>query len=71
MIIIGEKINGTIPSVGHAIAEKNEAFIKDLAIRQSEAGVDYIDLCAGVNPDIEADTLIWLMGIIQQSVETS
>jgi 5-methyltetrahydrofolate--homocysteine methyltransferase len=29
MIIIGEKINGSIPSMAKAIAEKNEAHIKE------------------------------------------
>ena len=32
MIIIGEKVNGSIPSVGKAIAAKDEDFIKNLAI---------------------------------------
>ncbi len=30
MIIIGEKINGAIPSVGKAIEERNEDWIIDL-----------------------------------------
>jgi 5-methyltetrahydrofolate--homocysteine methyltransferase len=33
MIIIGEKINGAIPATGRAIADRNEAHIRDLAIR--------------------------------------
>ena len=48
MIIIGEKINGAIPSVAKAIAEKDEEWIRDLAKRQSEAGADYIDVCSSV-----------------------
>jgi 5-methyltetrahydrofolate--homocysteine methyltransferase len=31
MIIIGEKINGSIPSAGKAIAAKDEAAIRNLA----------------------------------------
>jgi hypothetical protein len=31
MIIIGEKINGSIPKTAAAIAEKNEKYIKSLA----------------------------------------
>ena len=31
MIIIGEKINGSIPSVAEAIANKDAEFIKDRA----------------------------------------
>ena len=40
MIIIGEKINGTIPSVKRAIEQKDEEFIRNLAIKLVEAGAD-------------------------------
>jgi 5-methyltetrahydrofolate--homocysteine methyltransferase len=69
MIIIGEKINGTIPSVEKAIQEKDEQLIRDLAVRQTEAGADYIDVCAGTIPDIEIETLKWLMDIVQDAVD--
>lgn len=65
MIIIGEKINGSIPSVAAAIAEKNEEHIKNLAIAQSEAGADYIDVCASVDDDIEVETMKWLIDLVQ------
>ena len=70
MIIIGEKINGTIPKVGQAIAEKNAAFIRDLAVRQAEAGANFIDVCASTAPELEEETLIWLMNIVQDAVDT-
>ena len=38
MKIIGEKINGTRKRVAQAIAERDAAFIADLAQRQVEAG---------------------------------
>ena len=69
MIIIGEKINGTIPSVKKAIEARDEEFIRNLAIRQAEAGADYIDVCAGTAPDIEVETLKWLMDIVQDAVD--
>ena len=37
MIIIGEKINGIIPSVKKAIKERDEEFIRELAVKQSKA----------------------------------
>ncbi|KGK91318.1 methyltetrahydrofolate:corrinoid methyltransferase [Desulfosporosinus sp. HMP52] len=70
MIIIGEKINGTIPSVKKAIEQKDEEFIRDLALRQTEAGADYLDICASTSPEIEEETLIWLMHIVQNAVDT-
>lgn len=69
MIIIGEKINGTIPSVKRAIEEKDEKFIGDLAAKQADAGADYIDVCAGTTPEIEVETLKWLMDIVQDAVD--
>lgn len=70
MILIGEKINGSIPSVGKAIKEKDEIFIRDLARAQAEAGVDYIDVCASVDDDIELDTMKWLINLVQNVTET-
>lgn len=69
MIVIGEKINGTIPSVEKAIEAKDEEFIRNLAQRQAEAGADFIDVCAGTAPDVEVDTLLWLMKIVQEATD--
>ena len=65
MIIIGEKINGAIPSTAKAIANKDVDFIRDLAIKQTEAGVNFIDVCASVDDDIELETMKWLIDIVQ------
>ena len=70
MIIIGEKINGAIPSVKKAIEERDEGFIRDLALRQRDAGADYIDVCAGTSTDKEYDALCWLIRVVQETVET-
>lgn len=70
MIIIGEKINGTIPSVAEAIANKDIDFIKNLAKTQTEAGADFIDVCASVDVKIELETMKWLIDIVQDVVDT-
>ena len=57
MIIIGEKINGAIPSVAAAIENRDEAFIRNLARIQTEAGAQYLDVCAGTAQDKELATL--------------
>ncbi len=66
MIIIGEKINGSIPSVKKAIAEKDENFIRNLAKLQAEAGVNFIDVCASVEDSKEACTMKWLIELVQE-----
>jgi 5-methyltetrahydrofolate--homocysteine methyltransferase len=70
MIIIGEKINGTIPVVAEAIKVKNKGFIRDLALRQRDAGADYLDVAAGVKAAEELETLEWLVEIVESAVET-
>jgi len=69
MIIIGEKINGTIPIVKKAIEERDAEFIRTRAIEQAEAGAHYLDVCASTAPDIEVETLLWLMEIVQKAVD--
>ena len=66
MIIIGEKINGSIPAVAKAIAERDAAFIKARAIAQEEAGATVIDCCASVPEEIEVETLHWMIDCIQE-----
>jgi len=73
MIIIAEKINGSIPSVAKAIAARDEAFLKDLAIRQSEAigeSEGFIDVCASVPPEVEFDTMRWMLDLVQSVTDT-
>lgn len=70
MIIIGEKINGAIPPVKKAIEERNAEFIRNRAIKQAEAGADYIDICASTAPEVEVETLKWLIDIVQEAVDT-
>ena len=53
MIIIGEKLNGSIPSVAKAIAEKDADLIRERAQMQPEAGATFLDVCASVEEDME------------------
>ncbi|UWG98400.1 methyltetrahydrofolate cobalamin methyltransferase [Dehalobacter sp. DCM] len=70
MIIIGEKINGAIPSVAKAIAEKNADFIRNLAKLQTDAGANFIDVCASTDVNIEVETLKWLIDLVQEVTDT-
>ena len=66
MIIIGEKINGSIPAVAEAIAKRDAAFIKARAVAQEEAGATFIDCCASVPEAEEVETLKWMIDCIQE-----
>lgn len=66
MIIIGEKINGAIPSIKQAIAERNAELIKERAAIQAEAGAHYIDCAPSTAPELEYDAMVWLIGLIRE-----
>lgn len=68
MIIIGEKINGSIPAVGEAIARRDAEFIKKRAMAQDNAGATFIDCCASVKEN-EVETLHWMIDCIQSVTE--
>lgn len=68
MIVIGEKINGTRRQVASAIRDRDADFVRDLAIRQFEAGAAYLDLNAGSVPEREPDDMVWLVETVQTAV---
>lgn len=70
MIIIGEKINGTIPVIKEAIENRDAKLIAERAIKQEQAGADFIDVCAGTAPEFEIEALKWLMEVVQDATET-
>ena len=65
MIIIGEKINGAIPSIKEAIAQKNEELIIQRTLAQAKTGADFLDCAPSTATDIEYDTMVWLINIMQ------
>lgn len=70
MIIIGEKLNGSIPSVAKAIADKDAELIKERARKQAEAGATFLDVCASVEEDVEVETLKWMINLVQEVTDT-
>lgn len=70
MIIIGEKINGAIPSVAEAIQKRDAEFIREQAKAQSEAGAHFLDVCASTDVAVELEAMKWLIDQVQQATET-
>ena len=69
MIIIGEKINGAIPSIKQAIAEKNEDLIIERTLAQAKAGANFLDCAPSTATDIEYDTMVWLINVMQGATD--
>jgi 5-methyltetrahydrofolate--homocysteine methyltransferase len=68
MLIVGEKINGTISRVKEAVDAHDEQFIIDLARVQSGNGADVIDVNVGAGGN-EAENLSWAVRAIQKNLD--
>ncbi len=68
MLIIGEKLNSSIPSVGEAIRNKDIKFVQDLAHKQVEGGAAFLDLNTAQGKD-EIKDMEWLIRAVKEVVE--
>ncbi len=62
MIIVGEKLNSSIPSVLRAFEARDSEFVRNIAEKQCRGGAEYLDVNAAVCMDAELDTLLWAVG---------
>ncbi len=68
MLIVGELINASRPSVRDLIERRDAAAVAALARDQREHGADYIDVNAGVFVGQEPDLLKWLVATVQEAL---
>jgi len=64
--LIGENLNIMSKTYGPAIKERNAKVIQELAIQQTRAGMDYIDLNIGPARKGGAETMEWLVKTVQE-----
>ncbi|MCX8052896.1 MAG: dihydropteroate synthase [Armatimonadetes bacterium] len=74
MLIVGERINTSRkvkgePIIEKAVVNRDAAFIKDLAVKQFEAGATYIDVNAGTLTSGEPEALEWLTKVVMEAVD--
>jgi cobalamin-dependent methionine synthase I len=72
MILIGEKINATIPCIRSMIRNRDEAAISSLAQRQADAGIDFIDVNVGTGLGSRQDeirSMEWAVEAIQSRID--
>ncbi len=67
MIIIGENIHILSKVVSEAIKARNEKPLQELAVKQAQAGADYIDLNIGPARK-DPDVMKWLVEVVQEVV---
>ena len=69
MIIIGEKMNGTLAGVREAIEQRDAEFIARLSISQADAGADYIDVNVGTGTGNEVESMEWALGVVRKATD--
>jgi 5-methyltetrahydrofolate corrinoid/iron sulfur protein methyltransferase len=68
MYIIAENLHIISPRFKQAIQEKDEAYIKDMAVKMVEAGAQCVDLNIGPQKKRGHEILPWLVEITQEAV---
>ncbi len=67
MLIVGERINTSRPSINDAVAKRDAVFITNEVQKQAAAGADYIDLNAGSRLASEKEDLLWLIKVAESA----
>jgi len=65
MFLIGELINCTRKKVRAAAENRDAAYIKEIAVKQAQAGASMLDVNGGI-PGQEAECLAWLVRVVQE-----
>jgi 5-methyltetrahydrofolate corrinoid/iron sulfur protein methyltransferase len=69
MILIGENINATSKHFGPAIKERQTEIVQDLALKQRQAGMDYLDVNIGPARKQGPELMEWIVTTIQGVVD--
>jgi cobalamin-dependent methionine synthase I len=69
MFIIGELINCTRKRIRAAAEGRDTAYIKEVAVKQADAGASMLDVNGGGIAAQEAECLSWLVNVVQEAVE--
>lgn len=69
MIIIGEKLNSSIPKMHELMSSKNSEAIKQVAVAQQEAGAKYLDINAAIFRENEFEMLNYILNIVLQNTD--
>ncbi len=69
MYIIGENIHIISPKVKTALADRDEKFFQELAVKQVEAGADAIDLNLGRQKKDWQEVFPWITKVVEEVVD--
>lgn len=69
MIIVGEKLNSSIPKMYELMKENNTAAIKQIAVDQQNAGANFLDINTAIFRENEYDMLKYVLEIVLENTE--
>ena len=69
MILIGENMNVMNNKIRQAMKEKDKKIIQELAIKEKEAGMDYLDVNIGPARKQGGELMRWMVETIQEVVD--
>ena len=69
MLVVGEKINTSVPGVEEAVKARDETFLHNLAQKQLELGADMLDINVGTRIHSEVEDIKWLVKTVQEAVD--
>ncbi len=69
MILVGENINIMSKEIGSAIKNREAKPIQELALKEKEAGMDYLDINLGPARKQGPELMEWLVKIVQEAAD--
>ncbi len=66
MLIIGEKLNSSIPKTLAALKARDERYLTSLIRTQEEAGAHFLDVNTAICGDEELSQMLWLISLIKE-----
>lgn len=69
MIIIGEKLNSSIPRIFELMKQKNTEAIKQIAVDQENSGANFLDINTAIFRDQEYEMLAYVLGIVLENTK--
>ncbi len=70
MLLIGENLNVMVKRIGQAMKDRDPKPIQELAVKEAEAGVDFIDINLGPARKGGAELMEWMVKTVQEVVDT-
>ena len=70
MILVGENLNVMVKKIGAAMKDRDPKPIQELAIAESKAGADYIDINLGPARKGGGELMEWVVRTVQEVVDT-